>query len=239
MYIFLLAALAGVSINVPIDGKNIWAALSDNKNNPRKDALLHLEYSDGLQSYLHDFGYQSYINGDYKYVNGTTYNGTYDRWMDYVDKNEKHPSFQNYGESIINSPVGQALAKYSSSKLSPSVIEKHRREALITCNNVPIPTEREFQCFPMESPCLFNIVEDPCERRNIASLKPYTLKMLENEVNKLRLKSPPIRNKPGEARSNPGKFDNTWTWWYDELNVTDFKENIVPCKHKRTPVRVI
>lgn len=223
-------------IKAPLDGKNIWAALSENKNNPRKDALLHLEYADGLQSYLHDFGYQSYISGDYKYVNGTTYNGTYDRWFDYIDKTEKHPSFQKYGESIMNSPVGQALAKYSTRNLCSSVIEKHRRDAIITCNNVPIPTEKKFQCFPMESPCLFNIVEDPCERRNIASLKPYTLRMLENEVYKLRLKSPEVRNKPGDPRSNPGNFDNTWTWWYDELGVRDFKENRVLCKNKQIPV---
>lgn len=206
--------------------------MSDNKDSPRHDALLQLDYADGLQAYNHDFGYQSYIKGDYKYVNGTSYNGDYDRWMDYVDKNEKHPSFQSYGQSIIDSAVGQSLGKYSLSKLSPYDIEKNRRKALITCNDVPIPTEKQFQCFPIEAPCLFNIVEDPCERRNIASLRPSTLRMLGSEVNKFRLKSPPVRNKPGDPRSNPGNFDNTWTWWFDELGIPDFKENTLPCKHK-------
>lgn len=223
---------------MPIDGKNIWPALSENKKNPRKDALLHLEYADGLQSYNHDFAYQSYINGDYKYVNGTTYNGTFDLWMDYVDKTENHPSFQKYGESIVNSPVGQALAKYSSRNLSPSSIEKRRRKASITCNNVPLPTKIELQCFPMQNPCLFDIVRDPCERRNIASLRPDILRAMENEVNKLRRTAPTMRNKPGDPRSNPGNFDNTWTWWYDELELKDFDENLVPCKHKQKSVSI-
>ncbi|KAJ6648068.1 Arylsulfatase J, partial [Pseudolycoriella hygida] len=184
------AALAGVTVDQPIDGKNIWEALSCNVKNPRDDALLHLEYADGLQSYLHDFGYQSYIRGAYKYINGTTYNGTYDYWMDYVDKSEKHPSFERY--------------------------------------------EKRFQCFPMENPCLYNIVEDPCERKNIASLQPFTLRMMEDEVIKMGMKAPAVRNKPGEERSNPSFFNRTWTWWYDELGIPDFPENLIRCKRQKS-----
>lgn len=133
--------------------------------------------------------------------------------MDYIDKTEKHPSFARYGESIINSPAGQALSKYSLSKLSASSIEKLRRKALITCNNVPIPTEKRQQCFPLEGPCLFNIVKDPCERRNIATEQPFKLLKMAYEVNQLWSQSPPVRNKPGDPVSNPGNFNNTWTWW--------------------------
>lgn len=216
---------------MPIDGKDIWDTLSDNRHNPRKDALLHLDYADGLQGYNNDFGYQSYISGNYKYVNGSTYNGTYDRWMDYVDKTEQHPSFKRYGQSIIKSTVGRILAQYS--KLKASAIEESRQKAVITCNNIPIPTEKKYQCFPVESPCLFNIVEDPCERRNIASEQPLILRILANEVIKMRLRSPTVRNKIGEARSNPGNFNNTWTWWYDELGLPDFVENRMACKLQR------
>lgn len=158
-------------------------------------------------------------------MNGTTYNGMYDHWMDYVDETEIHPSFKNYGESIMNSAVGQALSSYSLSNLSPSAIEKHRQGSVITCNNVPIPTDKQFQCLPLESPCLFNIIDDPCERRNIALLRPVTLGMMEKEINKLRLKAQPVRNKAADERSNPAFFDNTWTWWYDELGISDHEEN--------------
>lgn len=225
--------MAGIPIDVPIDGKNIWDTLSENKINPRKDALLHLDYADGLQAYNHDFGYQSYISGDYKYVNSSSYNGTYDYWMDYIDRTEKHVSFENYGKSIIDSPAGQILAKYSLNRLCASDIENHRRKSIISCNNVPMPTERKYQCFPMESPCLFNIVQDPCERRNIATEKPATLQRLANEVNRLRLRSPVVRNKPGDPRSNPADFDDNWTWWFDMLGIPDFKENKMPCRNQR------
>lgn len=212
--------MAGVTIDRPIDGENIWPALSDNLNSPRNDVLLHLD--DVL-------GWQSYINGDYKYVNGTTSNGSYDHWMDYIDKSEAHSMFQNYGESIINSSVGQALSRYSLSNLSALSIETHRQRSRISCNDVQIPTEPQFQCFPLESPCLFNITEDPCERRNIALLRPVTLDMMESEVNKLRLKSLPPRNKPVDERSNPANFNGTWTWWFDELGIPDYEENKATC----------
>lgn len=209
------AALAGVTIDRSLDGKDIWPALSYNFNSPRKDVLCHLDDTDG---------YQSYINGDYKYVNGTTYDGLYDHWMDYVDTNKTHPSFSKYGESIMNSTVGLALAQFTTSVTSLS-IEQHRQSSVVTCNNVPIPTDKQFQCHPLESPCLFNIIEDPCERRNIAPLRPVTLRIMQDEVDKLRLKSQPIRNKPGDVRSDPANFNNTWTWWFDELGIPDHEEN--------------
>lgn len=159
-------------------------------------------------------------------MNGTTYNGSYDRWMDNIDKTEFHSMFQSYGESIMNSPVGLALAPYSLSNLTALAIEKHRQSSIITCNNVPIPTEKLFQCFPMEKSCLFNITDDPCERRNIAALRPVTLDMMAYEVHELRLKSLPIRNKPFDERSNPSSFNNTWTWWFDELGIADHEENM-------------
>ncbi|XP_037050736.1 arylsulfatase B-like isoform X2 [Bradysia coprophila] len=212
------ASLAGVTIDETdrLDGKNIWPALSYNLNSPRQDALCHLDDTDG---------YQSYINGDFKYVNGTTYNGIYDHWMDYVDETEKHSSFNNYGESIMNSTVGRALSNFATSNLNALTIEKHRQSSIITCNNVPIPTDKQYQCRPLEAPCLFNIVNDPCERRNIAPLRPVTLRMMQNEIDKLRLKALPIRNKPGDERSNPAYFENTWTWWYDELGIPDYEES--------------
>lgn len=212
------ASLAGVTIDERdnLDGKNIWPALSHNLPSPRHDALCHLDDTDG---------YQSYINGDFKYVNGSTYDGIYDHWMDYVDKTERHSTFNNYGESIMNSTIGRALAKYSISNLNPVAIEKHRQSSIITCNNVPIPTDKQYQCRPLESPCLFNIIDDPCERRNIAPLRPVTLRMMQDEVNKLRMKSQPIRNKPGDVRSNPANFENTWTWWYDELGIPDYDQS--------------
>lgn len=208
--------MAGVNINEPLDGKDIWPALSYNLNSPRNDVLCHLDDT---------AGYQSYINGDYKYVNGTTFNGLYDKWMDLVDITETHPSFATYGESILNSTVGQALAPFTINGISPTTIEQQRQRSVITCNNVPVPTDKLFQCHPLESPCLFNIIEDPCERRNIAALRPVTLRMMEDEVNKLRLKSQPIRNKPSDERSNPAYFDNTWTWWYDELGIPDYEQS--------------
>lgn len=143
--------------------------------------------------------------------------------MDNIDLTENHPTFQNYGVTIINSSVGQAVHRYSLSNLSALAIERNRQNSIIQCNIALVPAE--IQCFPLESPCLFNLTDDPCERRNIAALRPVILNMMANEINKLRVKSQPVRNRPSDLRSNPANFNNTWTWWFDELGIPDYEEN--------------
>lgn len=225
------ANLAGVTVeSTSVDGKDIWPALSYTLNSPRENVLCHLDYV---------YGIKSYIRGDYKYVNGTTDDGIYDRWMDNIDENETHQSFAKYGESILNSTVGQALARYSLSELNPLAIDRRRQGSVITCNDVLMPIESQFQCRPLESPCLFNIIDDPCERKNIALLRPVMLRSMEMEINKYERTAKAVRNKPSDERANPANFDNTWTWWFDELGIPDHKENSASCSSLVSSVFVI
>lgn len=52
-----------------------------------------------------------------------------------------------------------------------------RSEAEVRCPPpLPLPAEEAeaeaSECKPMESPCLFNLREDPCERVNLALARP-------------------------------------------------------------------
>lgn len=58
--------------------------------------------------------------------------------------------------------------------LGADVVETLRRGAMLTCSQTPI------ECSPREAACLFNIREDPCERRNMADLRPDILSYMED-----------------------------------------------------------
>lgn len=205
--------LAGVKVNRKIDGKDIWSSLSYNIPTPRSDVLCNLDK---------DIGYASYVRGKYKYINGSTYNGLYDKWLSSNNATEENIDFRNnYGQRIMNSKVGRALLKYShgTCKLTARRIVAIRAEAVVTCNGKTPPANGPSKCSPLESPCLFNVIEDPCETTNIAHLQPNILRSMSLEVERLVSISKPARNKPSDPRANPGQFNGTWTWWFDELNI--------------------
>ncbi|XP_031636044.1 arylsulfatase I-like isoform X2 [Contarinia nasturtii] len=223
------AKIAGFNIEGPIDGKNIWNSLSYDLPSPRRDVLLH-----------HDpeVPYMAYISENLKLVSGSTYDGMYDKWLsEPIDQSEENSTFgEKYSEAILSSNVGQVLQKYSTSNrnkfynyvetdshtISADEINEIRFKAKVTCNgNIPPNNNNSVAaCNPIISPCLFNISDDPCETTNIAAQFPDIVKKLESKLDYYCEIAKPIRNKPGDPRSNPANFGGIWTWWYDELNIT-------------------
>lgn len=214
------AHLAGVKVNQPIDGQSIWNALSWDQPSPRQEALLNLDDV---------IGYSSYIRHEWKYVNGTTSGGIYDDWLSKpLNTSERHESFSNYGRSIMESETGKLLLPFSFSTteghgkpFEPSQLEQIRQEAVISCKDETLISNPQFKCDPLKAACLFNIIDDPCERKNLAESRPSILKQLAWYVEGFRKTALKPRNKLGETRANPKNFNGTWTWWYDELALPD------------------
>lgn len=214
------AHLAGVKVDRPVDGQNIWNALSWDTGNPRQEALLNLD---------DESGYSSYIRNEWKYVNGTTNKGIYDDWVSKpLNRSERHESFNSYGRSILDSEAGKLLLPFSFSMsdghgkpYESTQIEQLRQEAGISCNSGEPSEDPQFKCEPLKSACLFNILEDPCERKNLAESRPSILKQLAWYVDGFRRTALKPRNQPGDPRANPTNFNGTWTWWYDELGLPD------------------
>lgn len=222
------AKIAGVPLQSKVDGKNVWAALSHDLPSPRRKVLCH---------YDQDVPYKAFISGDYKYVSGSTYDGLYDSWISSYNDTEENLSFkENYAQEIRNSDAGRVLSKFilveslqttnkvdASPSISDAEINELRRKCKITCKgHVPSPsTNSTSNCNPIKSPCLFNIVNDPCETTNIASQYPMLLKQLEQQVAYYGSIAKTPRNKPGDPNCNPAHFNGTWTWWYDELGISN------------------
>lgn len=166
--------------------------------------------------------FQAYIQDQWKYVNGSVHNRVYDQWLHFIDPMEKHSMAEHYGKSILSSVVGEALKPYSTYKYDISLatleIERLRSEATIKCKH-PTVTENGdiYECNPLVSPCLFDILADPCEQRNLAKIYPDILKMMESDVLRFAATAQIPRNQPDDVDSNPAHFNGTWTWWYDVL----------------------
>ena len=215
------AHVAGIKVHGKIDGHNVWEALSLDLKSPREDVLCNIDDS---------IAYSSYIRNEWKYVNGSTYSGKYDNWLSEENTAERHPTMDKYGETILQSEVGQALIVFSHNFdiknnhfMNASDVENLRANFRITCEQSE-DNKSEVGCEAFREPCLFNIIEDPCEKNNLAKQNPNVIKMMERHVAHFRRIALPARNKPSDPLSNPKYYNNTWTWWFTERGLSDYDE---------------
>lgn len=130
--------------------------------------------------------------------------------------------YGNYSESI---PVSDLIPKILQSNvavalesighpLMPGTIQELQRDADIQC------TKEEFQmmCNPYAEPCLFNIVEDPCEQQNVA--KDY-ITIVEEGLGLLKQYNDSARGPidlSHHPEAAPHFWGYVWTNWMDYLD---------------------
>jgi len=64
--------------------------------------------------------------------------------------------------------------------------------------------------------CLFDILDDPCEYNNIASLQPAIGEMLYDRLMAFNNAAQPPRNKPADPAAFPKYHNGHWTDWLDK-----------------------
>lgn len=218
------AKIGGVSLDGGVDGKNVWRALSEDRDSPRWNVLAH---------YDQDTPYASLIDGHFKYISGTTLNGIYDTWLSSNDTDEFDESFKkNYPLEILSSNAGKSLRRFLLPANKVTALEneilKLREDATITCKGKdPYRADQPAteKCNPLNAPCLFDLWHDPCETTNLAGAKPHLLAHLKAKADHYAQTALPTRNRPSDPRANPAQFNGTWTWWYDELGIEDNEQH--------------
>lgn len=205
-----------------LDGINQWNMISMKDKSKREDVLINLS-SIGP--------YYAYINKSYKIVIGTTNDGTSDYWYGQLNESEVFPQSVNYSKFIKDSTVGQILNGFTMKNHRSIVLYDYeitslRNKAKITCYPHGLRLNVSHQsCYPIKTPCLFHIESDPCEMFNLADTRPDVLKlMLDSQIKFSKTMKQP-RNRPADPRCDPGFFNDTWTWWWDELKITDPNED--------------
>ncbi|XP_034171357.1 arylsulfatase J isoform X2 [Osmia lignaria lignaria] len=202
----LLTAAGGDPSNLTIDGMDLWHALSEDTESPRKSVLHNIDDIFGVSGITID---------NWKFIQGSTYEGQWDGWYG--------PSGREWVYDIggvIGSTAGRAVASVGFS-LSAANVRRLRKQAMIKCppRNDSLPL-----CLPLQAPCLFNVYEDPCEDNNLVNEFPSIVNFLRDELKKLNSTAILPGNLPWDKRANPELWDHTWTNFGDYLNV--FANNV-------------
>ncbi|KAJ8675545.1 hypothetical protein QAD02_011331 [Eretmocerus hayati] len=229
-----ILSLAGGQDKVPsdIDGMDMWPSISEGLGSPRQELLVNIDPI---------FNYSALRRGDFKYVLGTVGNG--EAWYGESGRVEKahiegsNPTYDT--EAVISSTAGKAISALLTKQqaleirtIRSTTYDKVKDEdmstaSLLTANEIlslrsqatlhcTISESNQVACNPRESACLFNIREDPCEQRNLASSHPVLVEALEEILEKYKLSAVLPSNTPNDPRANPALWNNTWVNWLDD-----------------------
>uniref|UniRef100_A0A336MNQ6 CSON003548 protein n=1 Tax=Culicoides sonorensis TaxID=179676 RepID=A0A336MNQ6_CULSO len=195
----LLSAAGGNVTSLPddIDGLDLWESLSENTESPRTETLLNIDPT---------WKMKAMVVGDFKVVQGTNFQGKWDHW--YGPAGDRDPN---------NYKIDQITSSYSGITLNElgflpdeEKIRQLRIDAIIGCANAT-----QVKCNIKNGPCLFNVVEDPCEKINLAQSNRPMLNEILQKIEYYKQFAIPPTNKADDPKGHPRFWDWTWTNWGD------------------------
>lgn len=116
----------------------------------------------------------------------------------------------------MSSSVSTSLedANFDGETLNAKKVLELRKKSIISCNEVKNPLS---PCNSSEKPCLFHIINDPCERNNLADFHPEITASLMQKLEALKKSAMPTRRTgKSDERCDPSNFNGTWNWWIDD-----------------------
>ncbi|CAG7732843.1 unnamed protein product [Allacma fusca] len=206
------AAEGDTSVLEDMDGFSQWKSLQGLESPPRNAFLYNID--DVYNSSAVRYGKWKLIQGNTSSSDlGGCPNGSCDGWYGpsgrSQDTGTSNLQMPDLLPLILNSDAGSAF-RTSGFPINEEIAKKNQKFANVECKPV-----QEIACNAFQAPCLFNLDEDPCEKRNLAEKEPVVVEFLQEVIqdyNKTAL--PPIRrwNNPESAPSNWGYV---WTFFKD------------------------
>lgn len=189
-----------------IDGVSHLRSLKDpTVPTPRNEVLLNIDPTDGNAAL---------IQAPYKLVSGSFPRASTD-WLPLPGEREKADTeSQHAREACMNSTVFKVFKKRG---LTPSCGTKG--DAYSTPISCSAGDESKSVCNSTQAPCLFDIVADPCEYRNIAEEKPQIVQQLQARVNELGKTAMKPNNVPKDPAALPKNHGGFWVTWKDDVPV--------------------
>ncbi|KAK5643823.1 hypothetical protein RI129_007668 [Pyrocoelia pectoralis] len=219
-----------------IDGYDMWKTISEEAESPRTELLYNIDS---------ESNYAAIRRGDWKYIDGTT-PAKEDFWYGSSGKEKEY----HYDETLIlNSETATAIAgvitamqikekgllkksTYNESDFTKQLLKLDsilslRKLATVTCPELSTEDLLDStKCKPLESPCLFNLKDDPCEMVNLAKVRPMVLMNLEEILIRMKKTMVNPRNTPPDLNANPLHWNDTWIPWQDPGEVQKFKLSV-------------
>lgn len=203
-----LAGLANIKLDdKSLDGVDQWDTISTGALGRRTEVLYNIE---------NVAGYSALSIDGWKLLNGTE-NIKNTGWLGRSGLEDVSVSFKSYTEDIEGCEASRSLPA-----LNKESVKMMRAEATVQCND----GNRFVNCNPTVAPCLFNILEDPCELNNLAFSHPAKVNFLLDRLNKHISDIVPIQRTFSDPNCDPKNFNNTWTWWLEDKSEDDESGNI-------------
>lgn len=186
-----------------LDGINQWPSLAQNSPGPRSEILHNIDDI---------FGYQVIMENGWKMVNGTTLAGKYDGFLGNFIEEPARLNSSYYVDLVLGSKVNRIIRRNFGSHLDAITVNEMQSQATVICPQAIGINE----CRALEKPCLFNLLDDPCEKDNLAESYPEIVERLTEKIEFARKTAELPRNRPSDPRADPRFFNNSWSYWLEE-----------------------
>ncbi|KAL3223824.1 hypothetical protein MRX96_027132 [Rhipicephalus microplus] len=182
----------------PIDGFDMWRALSEGTECPRKEILHNVDPNNRAMALR---------VGRYKLVVQAPKNDT-------KLKNNRHPmkGMDNPLDDLTRLRARSRSAKVFKSLFGTLRFETDKnwtQEATVKCS--PEASIKP----PEKGPYLFDIEQDPCESRNLAASHKRVLRVLYKKLSGYMSRMVASRARPADPRAYPENFGGVWSPWLD------------------------
>ncbi|XP_077515182.1 arylsulfatase B-like isoform X2 [Amblyomma americanum] len=195
-----------------LDGVSHLRSLRDPKSAvPRGEVLLNI---DPIENH------SAIIKGQYKLVIGTDLGGRSDRWIPISgnvdpDGNAATRAMEACKDSVVTRVLSSLdFARTQCGEKKQAFLNGGLYSKPLECARVH--TQHRTACDSTVAPCLFDIIEDPCEYHNIADEKPEVTRRLLSRLECYKQTAVPPGNLEPDERSNPSLHNNAWVPWGDE-----------------------
>ena len=197
-----LTSAAGIKINsTGLDGINQWPTINMGKKSQRREFIYNIDP-------IFQFG--AIMKDVFKFVNGSL-NNAFNGWLGDVMNSTMNVSLNDYINSVLESNVSKSIRSIQRKKVyvTERDIRRLRSSAIVTCNKSTLKNP----CDLRNGPCLFNIIQDPCEENNLAQSNIQKFQYMQNVFEMWTSKVVPSRRKPIDAGCDPVNFNGNWNWW--------------------------